>query len=115
MKLDLSNCPTCPEDAVTTQEEATLEAYSSYDLSSVEALVKYFHTAAGYPVRSTWLTAIKAGYFKTCTGLTYKNACWYFTSTDETLKGNMIQNRQNVRSTKLKETQAESVHLQLKR
>ena len=44
-----------------TTKMATLEAYSAYDLPSAEALIRYFHAAAGYPVRSTWLTAIIAG------------------------------------------------------
>ena len=30
-------------------------AFSAYDLPSVEALVQYFHAAAGYPVRETGL------------------------------------------------------------
>ena len=34
-------------------EKADLEAFSAYDLPSVEALVKYFHAAAGYPVKDT--------------------------------------------------------------
>ena len=44
-----------------TAKMTTLEAYSAYDLPSVEALIHYFHAAAGYPVRSTWLTAISTG------------------------------------------------------
>ena len=32
---------------------ATLSAYSAYDLPSVEALVRYLHAAAGFPVKST--------------------------------------------------------------
>ena len=51
---------TLPDNADTLQE-ATVEAYSAYNLLSVEALVRYFHTAAGYPVRYTWLLLIKAG------------------------------------------------------
>ena len=52
---------------VTTVEAApgvtttTLKAYSAYDLPSVEALVRYFHAAVGYPVKDMWLKAIKAG------------------------------------------------------
>jgi len=49
--------PPSTEETQTT----TLAAYSTYDLSSVEALVRYLHTAAGFPVKSTWLRAIKAG------------------------------------------------------
>ena len=36
-----------------------LSAFSAYDLPSVEALVRFFHAAAGYPVKNTWLRAIK--------------------------------------------------------
>ena len=70
-----------------------------YDLPSVESLVKYFHEDAGYPVCSTWITAIKAGKFKTWPGLTYRNARRYWPSADETLKGYMVQTRQNVLET----------------
>ena len=35
------------------ENRTTLEAYSDYDLPSVEALICYFHAAAGYLVRST--------------------------------------------------------------
>ena len=114
LKLDLSKFPPCPKDPGATQEGATFEAYSTYDLPSVEAFVKYFHTAAGYPVRSTWLTAIKAGNFKTWPGLTYNNVRHYCPSSDETLKGHMVQTRQNIRSTKLKETQSDIVNIQFK-
>ena len=66
-------------------------------------------------MRSTWLMAIKAGHFKTWPGLTYNNACRYCPSVVETLKVHMVQTRQNVRSTKLKETQADIVKLQFKK
>ncbi len=44
--------------------QASLAAYSAYDLPSVSALVKYFHACAGFPVRKTWLASIKAGNFE---------------------------------------------------
>ena len=83
----------------TTQRES-LVAYSAYDLPSVEALVRYFHAAAGFPVKDTWLSAIKAGHFASWPGLTYKNAAKYCPMSDETLKGHMVQTRQNIRSTR---------------
>ena len=52
-----SNLPKMPHNANST----TIEAYSAYDLPSVEALIRYFHAAAGYPVHSTWLKAISSG------------------------------------------------------
>ena len=62
LRTDFANCPPCHEDpeADAQEEEATLEAFSAYDFPSVEALVTYFHAVAGYPVRDTWLKAIKA-------------------------------------------------------
>ena len=52
-----SNLPNMPHN----ENRTTLEVYSAYDLPRVEALTRYFHTSAGYPVRSTWLKAIGAG------------------------------------------------------
>ena len=40
-------------------DQTDLKAFSAYDLLSVEALVRYFHSAAEYPVRDTWLKAIR--------------------------------------------------------
>ena len=51
LKPGESNLPSMPNDA----NLATLAAYSAYDLPIVAALIRYFHTASGYPVRSTWL------------------------------------------------------------
>ena len=47
----------------TTTSQNKPEANNVYDLPSVEALVRYMHAAAGFPVRSTWLKAIKNGNF----------------------------------------------------
>ena len=65
-----------------TATRSTLQAYSAYDLPSVEALVKYFHAAAGFPVKDTWLKAIKNNNYVSWTGLTYKNARKYCPSAD---------------------------------
>ena len=49
--------------------KTTLQAYSAYDIPSVAALIRYFHAAAGYPVRSTLLKAIGSGNYSTWPGL----------------------------------------------
>ena len=95
-------------DKVTTVEASpgvtttTLKAYSAYDLPSVEALVRYFHAAAGYPVKDTWLKAIKAGTYSSSPGLTLQNATKYCPVPIATLKGHMVQTRQIICSTKPK-------------
>ena len=77
-------------------------ALNAHDLPSVGALVHYLHATAGFPVKSTWLAAIKAGNFASWPGLTYANAAKYCPSSDETIKGHLSQVRQGLRSTKPK-------------
>ena len=72
LKPDLASISPLPDN--NPQQETTLNAFSAYDLPSVEALVIYFHAAARYPVRSTWLRAIEAGNFASFPGLTLANA-----------------------------------------
>ena len=71
---NISLLPNEDESHVRNQaEQTTLGVYSAYDLPSVAALVRYFHAAAGYPVRSTWMNDIKEGNYESWTGLTYNN------------------------------------------
>ena len=58
-------------------DHTNLKVYSAYDLPSVEALVWYFHAAAGFPVRTTWLKAIKMDNYRTWLELTLANATAY--------------------------------------
>ena len=62
------------------------------------------HAVCGYPVKSTWMKAIKAGNFIGWPLLTEKNVNKYYPETTETDKGHMNQTRKNVRSTKSKPT-----------
>ncbi|KAL7531028.1 hypothetical protein ACHAXR_003813, partial [Thalassiosira sp. AJA248-18] len=88
------------------RQSASLAAYSAYDLPSVGALVAYLHAAAGFPVKDTWLRAIKAGNYATWPGLTYSNAAKYCPDAEETILGHMVQTRQGARSTKPKPKKA---------
>ena len=69
---DQAHLPSIPATAITSN----LQAFSAYlyDLPSVEALVKYFHAEACFPVRDTWLKAIKNGNYASWPGLTHANA-----------------------------------------
>ena len=70
-----------------------------YELTKASELVKFLHAAAGFPVIDTWVKAIHNNQFATWPGLTtsliYKN----LPKSDETIKGHLKQQRQNVRST----------------
>ncbi len=60
------------------------------------------HTVCGYPVKSTWLKAIKAGNYVGWPMLNGGNIQKYYPETIETAKGHLNQKRKNVRSTKAK-------------
>ena len=92
---DNADIPKVPQDAL----RVSLVAYSVYDLPSVEALVRYFHVAAGFPVRYIWLDAIKAENYALWTGLAINNARKYCPSTNKTILGHLVQGRQGVCST----------------
>ena len=78
------------------------QANSVYDLPSTEQAIKWMHAVCGYPVKSTWLKAIKAGNYIGWPMLNERNVNKYYPETNETPKGHMNQSRKNVRSTKPK-------------
>ena len=53
-------------------------------------------------MKLTWLAAIKAGNYASCTGLTYANANKYCLVPTETLQGHLTQSRKGAHSTKPK-------------
>jgi len=65
--------------------------------------VGFYRACLGFPVKQTWLDAIKAGNCDTFKGLTYANAAKYCPDIDETILGHLAQQRQNIRSTKPKQ------------
>jgi hypothetical protein len=83
-------------------QSALHQANSIYDLPSTEQAIKWLHAVCGYPVKSTWMKAIKAGNFHGWPLLSATNVLKYYPETAETPKGHLNQNRRNVRSTKPK-------------
>ena len=96
-----------PYNANTT----ALKAYSAYNIPSIMALIRYFHAAAGYPVRSTWLKAIGSRNYSMWPGLTLANATKYCPTATATLMGHLVQKRQGVRSTKTKTPTSPQEHI----
>jgi len=73
-----------------------------YDLPSTEQAIKWMHAVCGYPVKSTWLKAIKAGNYVGWPMLNKRTVQRYYPETIETAKGHLNQTRKNVRFTKTK-------------
>ena len=67
-----------------------------FELSSTEKTVAYYHAAAGFPTKETWLAAVRAGNYNTWPGLTIKATSKYYPETDKTPKGHMKGQRQGL-------------------
>jgi hypothetical protein len=67
-------------------------------------LVRYLHSSAGFPTKSTWLKAIKNKQFTSWPGLTTEAVRRRFPDSDETHKGHGIRTPSRLQSTK--QTQA---------
>ena len=65
------------------------------------------HAVCGYPIKSTWLKAVKAGNFIGWPLLTAQNIQKYYPEAPEISKGHLNQTRKNVWSTKPKAVQLE--------
>jgi len=96
-----------PKQPIKHSKKYVQQANSVYDLPSTEEAIKWMHTVCGYPVKSTWLKAVKAENYISWMLLTEWNVNKFYpetTETTETPKGHMTQTRKNVRSTKAKPT-----------
>jgi hypothetical protein len=88
--------------AVAAHASSTLYNLQTLDLPSISTLVSFYHSCLGFPIKQTWLDAIKTGNCDTFNGLTYSNVARYCPDADKTILGHLAQQRQNVRSTKPK-------------
>jgi hypothetical protein len=88
--------------ALAAQATGTPFDPHSLDLPSIGALVGSYHACLGFPVKQTWLKAIKAGNCDIFEGLTYSNVARYCPDANETIMGHLAQQSQNARSTKAK-------------
>jgi hypothetical protein len=88
--------------------KALQQVNSIYDLPLTEQAIKWMHAICGYPVKSTWLKAIKADKYVGWPMLNERNVKKYYPETIETPKGHLNQTRKNVRSTKEKSASLET-------
>lgn len=97
----------------TPRKQVTLalqQANSVYDLPTTEQAIKWLHAVCCYPVKSTWIKAIKVGNFTGWPLLTDKDVHKYFPESIEMAKGHLNQTLKNIQSTKLKPTPFEQAN-----
>ena len=68
----------------------TFDPRSMY-LPSIGALVGFYHARLGFPVKETWLDAVKAGNCDSFDGLTYSNVSCYCPDANKTILGHLGQ------------------------
>ena len=73
-----------------------------YELPSTKQIVRYLHGCAGFPAKTTWIKAIRAGNYATWPHLTLQGVQKHFPESDETQQGHMRSIKQSIRSTKIK-------------
>jgi hypothetical protein len=77
----------------------------AHDNNNQKDSINYLHAAFFRPVKSTWIKAIKNGFFSSWLGLNEHNVEKYLSKSTSTAKGHLNQQRQNSRTTKIKDAQ----------
>jgi hypothetical protein len=77
---------------------------SNGQLPSISQTIKNLHAAVGYPIKDTWIKAIKAGHYTKWPGLTTSVARKQTPKSDKTKKRHMKRQRQGVRSARTLQT-----------
>jgi hypothetical protein len=86
-------------------ETKHVQCNHAHDNNNQKDLINYLHAACFSPVKSTWITAIKNGNFSSWPGLTEHAVEKHLSKSTSTTKGHLNQQRQNARTTKIKDAQ----------
>jgi hypothetical protein len=86
-------------------ESEIVQCNHAHDNNNQKDLINYLHAACFSPVKSTWIKAIKNGIFSSWPGLNEHNVEKHLSKSTSTAKGHLNQQRQNDRTTKIKDAQ----------
>jgi hypothetical protein len=75
-----------------------------YELKTQPKLVRYYHAAAGFPTKPSWLKAIKNKQYPSWPGLTWEATNKHFPESEETSKSHGCKMRSGLQSTKTSAT-----------
>jgi hypothetical protein len=86
-------------------ESEIVQCNHAPDNNTQKDLINYLHAACFSPVKSTWIISIKNGFFPSWPGLNEHTAEKYLSKSTFNAKGHLNQQRQNSRTTKIKDAQ----------
>jgi hypothetical protein len=89
-------------DRASNIQGVTERANAIFELPSTRQTILYHHALAGFPVKETFLNAVRAGNYTTWPGLTITALQKYFPNLDELQKGHMKGQQQGIHSTNQK-------------
>ena len=78
----------------------TKQIISAYELKTQSELIRYYHTAAGFPTKPTWLAAIENKSFASWIGLSAAAVTKHFPKLEETWKDHGRKTGYGLQSTK---------------
>ena len=106
MRSDYHALPRSATDENASVYKLTAEQIQNvYELPSTKEVIRYLHACAGFPAKTTWMKAIRAGNYATWPHLTLQAVYKHFPESDETQQGHMRSIKQGIRSTKQKTMQ----------
>jgi hypothetical protein len=77
----------------------------AHDKNNQKGLINYLHASCFSPVKSTWIKAMRNGNFSSWPGLNEHSVEKYLSKSTATAKCHLNQQRQNARTTKIKDAQ----------
>jgi hypothetical protein len=80
-------CDQCPTEFLPDRPPPSNTIHNVYELKTHPKLVRYYHAAAGFPTKPSWLKAIKNKQYASWLGLTWQAANKHYRESKETLKG----------------------------
>ena len=84
------------------KKQSIAQINNAYTTGPKKNLIEYYHKCLCSPTIDTWCKAIDKGFFNTWPNLTSEAVRKYISKSAATSKGHLVQQRQNLRSTKSK-------------
>ncbi len=93
-------CDRCPTESSPDRPPPSNTIHNVYELKTQRKLVQYYHAAAGFPTKLSWLKALRNKQYASWPGLTWQAANKHYPKSKETLKGHGQKTKSGLQSTK---------------